>query len=372
MFKIVYAVYHDLNSEARSSEVLQALQLLGEVHIISYADIPEKYKNNSTKVYIAKQKGNIPGTRFFSFVELTRKTINMENPNMVLFHDFSLLVKMVKKRHSNTIIAYDQSELVIDRKIKSLKTFILSLFDYNEKKILKNIDIYIAANKDRAEIAKKYFDLKNDILVFDNMHKIDSFCDKKEGESKFGKLFSKDVFTIVYGGGIRDDRGTYELSAAVGKLGNNYRLIVAGNDWGNSSKFKKYLLENNITNVSYIGFVKREEWGYLLTRANASTVFFLQNTLNNKYCASGKMYESLFLGKPIICSTNPPLVSLCNEFNCGVYGDNLESAILELKENYDKYCKGAVKFSKSVDYDSRLTDLSNAIKKSIIKRGISI
>ena len=37
MRKIVYAVYHDCNFEARSHELLECCRLMGEVHFVSYA-----------------------------------------------------------------------------------------------------------------------------------------------------------------------------------------------------------------------------------------------------------------------------------------------------------------------------------------------
>ena len=362
MITVVYTVYHDLRWEARSREVLEALQKFSEVHIVTYADIPEACKNNRTHVHIVRSMFGIPGTRYLDFINCTRNVLKSVKPEMVLFHDFAMLVPWTKKHLPSTKIVYDQSELVIDRKVRSLKTYCLSIFDNIEKRNVNQVDVYISANQERAEIAKDYFGLDNSIIVFDNMHRIDDAFDEESCDKKFSVLLRKSSFPVVYGGGIREDRGTYEMADAFGKLGSDYNLIVAGNDWGNKDKFLSYLDKNTITNVDFIGFIDRTEWGYLLSRTNASMVFFLQNTINNTYCASGKMYESLFLGKPIVCSTNPPLKHLCEKYHCGVCSDDLTTAIEELRSNYDEYLAGVKRFVEDTDYDGRLDKLAHSIQ----------
>lgn len=365
MKKIVYSVYHDLRWEERSREVLEALQQFAEVYIITYADIPDKCKNKFTHPCIVKSVFKIPGSRYFNYVRETKKMIKKIKPDVVLLHDFPILISWLKKAFPSTKIVYDQSELVIDRKAKSIKTFGLSLIDRIEKRDVKKVDVYIAANQERADIAKKHFKLKNHIIVFDNMHRIDGTVDEKVCETKYAPLFAKSSFTIVYGGGIREDRGTFEIAAALKKLGADYNLIIVGNDWGNKQNFISYLKDNNITNVDYIGFIDRNEWGYLLKCSKASIVFFLQNTINNTYCASGKMYESLFLGKPIICSTNPPLKHLCDRFHCGVCSEDFASSIKNLKDNYEYYVDGAKSFIEATDYDGRINRLADSIQENV-------
>ena len=365
MRKIVYAVYHDLRWEARSREVLEALQQFAEVHIVTYADIPDVCMNDSTHVYIVKELGGIPGSRYWDFINTTRKVMKAVKPEAVLFHDFSLLIPWTRKHLPTTKIVYDQSELVIDRKVKSVKTYFLSLFDKNEKRNVNKVDVYIAANQERAEIAKNYFGISSPIIVFDNMHRIDDICDENACDLKFGLLLKKSSFPLVYGGGIREDRGTFEMADAFQRLGKYYNLVVAGNDWGNEERFLAYLKDKKIENVDFIGFVDRAEWGYLLAKSKASMVFFLQNTVNNTYCASGKMYESLFLGKPIVCSTNPPLEHLCEKYHCGVCSDDLAKAIVELRNNYASYLRGVDGFINDTDYEGRLTKLADSIQECL-------
>ena len=366
MKNIIYAVYHELKWEARSKEVLLALQQIGKVTIITIDDIPEECKNEHTKVIICKSISKLPGSRYLKFMYHIFDEMKKQRPDCLLLHDMPLPIKYMRKHYPKTKLLYDQSELVIDRKAKNIKQYIFTLFDKVEKSSIKHLDLYIAACKERADIAIPYFEIaKEKVVVFDNMHKITDFCSIEDGDAKYGHLFPENTFNIVYGGGIRYDRGTYELTAAMKQLGPSYRLIIAGNPWGGEQAFRDYLKREGISNVDFIGFIARNEWGYLIKKCHASVVFFLQNTVNNKYCASGKMYESLFLHKPILCSSNPPLYNLCKEFECGVASDDLVGAIKDLKTNYQKYVDGAVHFDKATDYESRISTLANQIKNHI-------
>ena len=366
--KIVYAVYHDLRWEARSKEVLQALQLIGDVIIITQEDIPEDCKNECTSVIIAKPIKGIPGSRLLSFMQLTKKALLREKPDIVVFHDDAYYIPLVRRRIPNATIVYDQSELVINRKIKSVKTFVLDMFDRIEKRNVPLVDIYISANKERENIAKQYFGLNCNLVVFNNIHKIDDICTDSHVTQKYDVFFSNTIFNVVYGGGIREDRGTYEMTDAFAKLGTDYSLLIAGNAWDNETSFKEYLKKHQIKNVHFIGFVSREEWGYLLKRADASMVYFQQNTVNNTYCASGKSYESLFFNTPIICSSNPPLKNLCEAYECGISGDDIATCVYTLRNDYQTYIDGVAKFIRETDYDNRIIELSENIKKYLGKR----
>ena len=61
--------------------------------------------------------------------------------------------------------------------------------------------------------------------------------------------------------------------------------------------------------------------------------------LNTKYCASGKIYEYLYEGLPILAYKNIPLKRFIEKYKIGVSGDNFNELINELESNYDKYKK---------------------------------
>ena len=67
-----------------------------------------------------------------------------------------------------------------------------------------------------------------------------------------------------------------------------------------------------------------------------------QYDLNNKYCASGKLYEFLYEGIPVVTTTNPPLKGLCKRYGIGIADDDYFNGINAVLDNYTQY-KNAVK-----------------------------
>ena len=360
--KVMFIVYHNIRTEARSQEILECAKKLGDQTIfVSYS----KPFDESDCKCILTGKGE---KNYFVFVLKSIKAIKRENPDVVILHDnyTAIILRWIKKHRKNIYVIYDSSELYIDLKPKSVKLKIANLMNYIEKKYLRYADIVIAANIERANIMKKYFKLKDSPVVFDNVHKINDVYNVMDCDRKYGHLFSKDTFCIVYAGGIAKQRLTYELAKAVGSLGEKYRLIVIGQSTQEDKKrFYSMLKEENITNVFYIGFIPRNELRYMLNRAAISVSIFAQDTVNNIYCASGKLFESLFEGTPVLTSENPPLKRICKEYKVGISTNNFTKGILQLKNNYEYYKKNVQKYIKSLDVGARIDFLAKTIKEKM-------
>ncbi len=364
---ILYSVYHDLALEERSHEVFLALAQIPNYRMLvnSLGDFASA-KEKEALTFIPKKNKCFGMLRLFDFWKLTKRLIRKYNPSIVVLHDDAVLVRYIKRHYPDIKIIYDQSELEIDRKIIGIKTLFLKVCDWYGRKAVKLCDLFIAANEERAEISKQYFGFDYDYLVFNNMHKISDDDIGNEFEEKYFHVFSKGVDVITYGGGIAVDRGTFDLIDAVKGDSSKY-LLIAGSSWNNLQQFEKKLENELIKNVKYIGYVSRREWAYILSKSSASVVFYDKNiSMNFKYCASGKGYESLFLGVPIICSDNPPLVSLCNDYKCGVYGTDMKDTTKCLFENYSYYKENAMNFSNLVDYENRIPSLAKQIANKLI------
>jgi hypothetical protein len=127
------------------------------------------------------------------------------------------------------------------------------------------------------------------------------------------------------------------------------------------------LKENEFSNVFYVGFIPRNEFRYMLNKANVSVSIFAQDTVNNINCASGKLFESLFEGTPILTSENPPLKRICNEYKVGVSTNNFREGILELEKNYEYYCRNVEVYTENIDVDDRIDSLVKKLRKKIGK-----
>lgn len=366
---IIYAVYHDLSIEERSNEVFQALTKIPNSRVIlnSLSEMPNNLLNKNTVFYSPRKPKYFTFLRLFKFWRLTKKLLSKYKPVAIILHDDAKLINYVLKKFPQTKIIYDQSELEIDRKITNLKTLFLKIVDMYGKNSIKYSNLFITANEERAEISKRYYQFTCKHVVFNNMHKINEEDIGIEYEDKYKYIFKEKSRVIVYGGGISKERGTFDLIDAIDKYEDIF-LIIAGSCWNNLEVYKNKLRRDNISNVKYIGFVSRREWSYVLSKSMASFVYYDSNiSLNFKYCASGKAYESLFIGVPLICSSNPPLISLCDEYECGVYSSNVKDSVDKLLSKYDYYKKNALKFKNLVDFDGRIPALAKSLEIEIFK-----
>jgi len=362
--KVMFIVYHDIRTNARSQEILECAKRLGdEIIFVSYS-VP--FESAGVRNIITSQGKR----RYFAFINDAIKSIKNENPDIVILHDnyTAAILRLIHNNRKDICVIYDSSELYIDGKPKSLKQLIARHMRYFEKKYLKHADIVTAANIERAEIMRDFFGLKELPIVFDNIHRIDDEYDITQCEAKYGRLFDDDAFCIAYAGGISKRRKTFELTEVVGDLGNNYRLIILGSASSRDKKeFDLILQEKGFLNISYLGFIPRNEWRYILSRSHISVSAFAQDTVNNIYCASGKLYESLFEGKPILTSTNPPLKRICNRYKIGISTDNFLEGILELEKGYDEYCEKVESYINAINYEKRIDVLAEGIENSIRK-----
>ena len=366
--KVMFIVYHDLMTNARSQEIWEcASKLSSDTVLVSYSKPPQMLHGKA----IITGKGR---RKYFSFIRASIMAIKAEKPEVVILHDnyTSAILRWLYKHRTDIHVIYDSSELYINRaKPTSLKLLVAGHMGYFEKRYLKYADIVIAANLERAAIMKKHFALKETPIVFDNIHRIDDHYDKVECDNKYGHLFDKNVFTIIYGGGIAKARMTFELAEAVGKLGDQYRLIITGQSTESDRLALQDLMQKKSwNNIAYLGFLPRNEWRYLLQNADISVSAFAQDTVNNINCASGKLYEGLFEETPILVTENPPLKRICNEFGVGVSNNDFQEGILELENDYESYQRNVQSYIKTIDMRARIEALAETIKGKLKKQGI--
>lgn len=365
--KVVFIAYHDYKTEARTQDLLRCAMQLGDAVFVSFSKADCGCK--------CVQTGG--GRRSYSsFIKGAKKAISEEKPDIVILHDdFCMpLLLWIKRKWKDLCVIYDSSELYIDYKPKCRmpKTIVAWQLVKLEKKYLKKADMVIAANEERSRIMKEAYNLEKMPYIFENIHRIDDTIDIEKCERLYGDLFKNpEDFVIVYAGGIAEDRKTYELVKAAGKLDAKFKLVVAGvAQEADRMKFEQLADEIGKERIRYIGFVDRSTLKYLFQRAKASVSAFKRDCINNTYCASGKVFESLFEGTPIIATENPPLKRLCEAEGIGVCNDNFEAALVELERNYKDYLQHTKMFCQKIKYEERIEDLTLEIQSCFEKINI--
>ena len=109
----------------------------------------------------------------------------------------------------------------------------------------------------------------------------------------------------------------------------------------------------------------RAELRYCIQNSHASVVLFDKNSYNTLYCASGKFYESLFEGVPILASENPPLKRICLEEKIGVSDDNFARGIQTLQKDYDSYLFAVRNYVSGIHFEERIENLYQSIMEAL-------
>lgn len=361
--EIVFCYYDNINYDARAQEELQALRQIGTVHFVSFASCPSDDFSDVHFVLTGKRS-------FAQFLLLADKTIRQLRPELVFLHDYfcAPLIRCAGKYTSAKII-YDMSELYIGREKTGTPLYVRAydtLLRHWEYRYIRRADLTLAANEHRAYIARGYFGLSHTPVVFDNVHRITENFDEAVCREKYGKYFSDGAFVILYAGGLGypDDRDAGCILNMMRELGKHYRLIVAGNKSEHNPVYDKAMERNAGTdNIHYVGRIPRSELRYLYSRSHVNIVTFALSTINNIFCASGKLYEGLFEGLPFVCGENPPLTKLCEQYGLGVPAREHDylSAVKEIEKNRQKYVDNIHKFMNNADYDGRIDRLSHTI-----------
>lgn len=359
--KVMFIAYHDVNIEARTDEILKCVERLGDAYFVSYSEPKRKCK----ATYLETGNG-IRG--YLTFIRDAIKYFNKIKPDVLVLHDNYTAIILLKILFSKKkpYVIYDSSELYIDIKAKNIKELKSRFLQLIENRVLKFADLIIAANVERATIMKDFFKLKEIPLVFDNIHKIEEKYDEVKCKQKYSQYLSQECFLVFYAGGISKQRMTYELADAVGKLGNKFKLIISGFATEKEIiNFNKYITDKKYNNIIYIGFLSRGDLRYLLSQVHINVSAFQQHNLNNKYCASGKLYEGLFENKPVLVTDNPPLKRICDKYKIGISTNDFYNGLIELERNYKYYYKNVKKYIRDIEYNSRIEKLKMDIEKRL-------
>lgn len=185
---------------------------------------------------------------------------------------------------------------------------------------------------------------------------------------------NENYFKIIYLGSIRLVNDVKQLIDAVALLKDkeNIRLLIYGN--GDQREFlMQYCIDNHIDNVIFkqeripLSYVP-----YVLSHSNVNIMNY-QKGFGDHGVSSGKLFQSLAAGKPIVCNIPIAYDDVITDNNLGVAG-NLDTpqkyadAILSIynldKEKYDAMCDRVLKVAERFDYKVLSDQLIKIIEKN--------
>lgn len=273
-----------------------------------------------------------------------------------------LIVKLLKKPK---IIMLDVRELYLPKEAKSFSGKIGCFF---ERIMIKKSDIVICANQYRAEIMKEHYKLGSLPLIYENIRRI-KYSNRpsiNEFEKKYKHIFERDSIKIISTSGYSVSRTNDKLVEAMATIDSGYDLLLVGGGSESDRKIIQNIIDNRkLSNIHLIEMVGEDELKYLLNNSQIGVVNYHQNDVNNKYCASGKLYEFLFEGLPIVTTENPPLKKICETYRIGVADNDYITGIQRVANKYDTYKKNVEVFISTVSVKTNNIKLENEINKCI-------
>lgn len=357
---ILLISYSKLEYDGRLRELIKLAQLWGNVACISRSERIDLQKNKIIRQDIFKYKGIGSYIVFVLYCILRAFSLSYTDIIIADNRKAVLPVWIIKKIMRVKISIYDARELYI---LKDVKHLAGKLGCIVEILFNKSFDVILAANEERANIMWQYYNLAQKPLVFPNIRRLTydcTFCEEKV-KKKYVNDF-REKWKLVITDGCTTARGFNNLLKIMPQLGKDFCLYILGKSTNaDLERTKEFIEREHIDNIKIIGLVDQNELKWILKHCDIGIVSYGQQDLNNIYCASGKIYEFVFEGIPIVTTTNPPLMSFCHQYGVGECGDDYLESITKIVLNYNWYQNNALSFD--VDISSYVVKITEKVNK---------
>ena len=143
-------------------------------------------------------------------------------------------------------------------------------------------------------------------------------------------------------------------------------------DGSELERLKRRVVEENIPNIKFKGFIERRFVPYVLSKSSVNLLNYTQNGYNwTRGNSSNKLFEYMASGKPVI-STVKMGYSIIEKYGCGVELSECTPEALadgirmfhDMEHNtYQRYCQNARCGAKDFDFETLTEKLVNVIEK---------
>lgn len=355
--KALYVSLSILNHDGRQRELLEVLSSFSNIDIIApslaYKPGPER-GGHGLKIKTREDRSSLMFYLKLVFYALRMSFTNSYDFIFIDDYQSSLVGLVLKLFNRKAVFVVDCREFYYGRTMPGLGRWLLR----GEKIIIKKADVIIAANKYRANLMRILYGVKMP-LIFENIRALEGVDSKIKGRDSKGNI------RLVSTGGCSIERGTLKLVEAVGNKDGIELLIVGEGGRKDQEAVNRKIVECNYENVKVVNRVPFEKLCEILSDCDGGVIEYHLNDLNNYFCASGKIYEYLSLGIPVLTTPNPPLVDFVEKNKCGVSGDDWSEVIRCFLEEYERWKAGALKFKPKIDIIENRRIFSNELSGKV-------
>lgn len=239
---------------------------------------------------------------------------------------------------------------------------------------LRKAGVVLCANQYRAERMRKAFRLRELPHVFENVFTLsfDKDFDSEKAQDQFQWLFEAHRFTFLSSSGCAIARTTDRLVMAMEEFQDRAQLLLVGrNAQEDEEKIREIVERKRLTNVHILGGVDKNTLKWLVQSSDAGIAIYGKHDANNLYCASGKIYEFLSEGLPVMASGNPPLMDFCQQTKAGYASDHYAEALREIMDHYAVYRQNVEQYMRGFDMCAAWRDVERMLRKRLEERGLA-
>ena len=314
--RIFMPVFNEIDCDGRVQRIAEALSEAYDVTVFAL-DSGRKFE---PEAYSCKLVGPSRFSRPKAFVHLRfwaaliRSALGLR-PDIIHAHDFyTAFPGWLASRFIRCRFVYDAHELMIPELSGADHR---QMFFYRlEKLAIRQADLVIACNPERAELMREHYKLPNAPLVVRNIppmpQRIENTVDVME---LYPVLKRKNgLVRLVYQGDVSLSRGLGAFVEAMKHLDDNFQLLIVGGGDG-TGQLKDLAKQPDLCGrIVLLGKVPREYLHQILCTCDIGITAYPYEGLNNIYCAPNKVYEYAQAGLPVIATDQPPLKQLvdCN------------------------------------------------------------
>ncbi len=335
--KILMLSYGDYDYDGRLRELMRVAESLGEVNAFTRGTKPSSSMHS---LYQGSYLGYILKALHFGWKHRDVDVLCLDNRKAVLP---GLILRLFV---SLKAIVQDCRELYT---VEDVKHFAGKVGCLVEQCGIRYADVIICANAERAKFMQEMYHLGKLPLVYENLRqlKYEADFDEAIAEQKYGRYLKTGELRILSTSGCSVSRTNDVLVRELEKVSVPCRLFLIGDSSQTDRKTIEQIVgEHNLSNVEILGRVSQSELKFLISHSHIGIVNYGQSDLNNKFCASGKLYEFIYEGIPVVTTTNPPLKRLCDEAGIGEADDQYADGINRVVSQYETYKERVKEFAR--------------------------